>query len=139
MSEGFKDLEEPKEDEQDEAEKLVYLQKQEEYKTIFLEIREKVKALLQEASELVGRIHFHRASISELAASIDLRYKDLARHMKQYHDTLKTKLACSVPEFEVTFYHNLFLSLKVTRKHISFSFFITLFMHIFYFYSTGEM
>ncbi|XP_057304422.1 triple functional domain protein-like isoform X4 [Hydractinia symbiolongicarpus] len=97
VSDGFKTLDKEK---QDEGEKETYLQKQEEYKTIFQEIREKVKQLLKEASDLVGRLHFHRAKISELATSIDMRYKDLACHMKQYRESLEIKLGCTVPEVE---------------------------------------
>ena len=103
LSEGLLKLKEQSEDdsEQDENEKEDCLHKQEKYKVMFLDIREKVKVLLKEASELVKKIHFHRVNIGELATSIDLRYKDLAQHMKQFRDCLEAKLGCTIPEFEV--------------------------------------
>ena len=103
VSEGFKSLQESKDDEKTEEEKESHLQKQVEYQQIFDEIREKVKALLNEASELVGRLHFHRAHIGELATSADMRYKDLAMHMKQYRESLEVQLGCTVAEVEVSF------------------------------------
>lgn len=102
VSEGFKSLEHEKEgEEENEEEKAAYLQKEEEYRTIFLEIRENVKGLIKEASDLVAKLHFHRVGISELATSIDTRYKDLAQVMKQYRESLESKLQTTLPEFEV--------------------------------------
>ena len=68
---------------------------------MFLQIREKVKNLLTEAADLVVGSHYHRNNVSELATSIDTRYKDLACHMNQYRESLVTKLGCTIPCFEV--------------------------------------
>lgn len=102
VSEGFKVIENEKEAEEDEEQKASHLLKEEEYRTIFLQIRENVKTLIKEAGDLVAKLHFHRAGISELATSIDTRYKDLAQNMKQYRDSLESKLQTTLPEFEVS-------------------------------------
>lgn len=102
LSEGLKTLQEEKEaEEENEEQKTAHLQKEEEYRTMFLQIREKVKNLIKEASDLVAKLHFHRSAISGLATSVEGRYKDLAQNIKQYRDSLESKLQTTLPEFEV--------------------------------------
>ena len=83
------------------VESSLYVQKQDEYQRIFEDIHEKVKTLLEEASLLVNKTHFHRTNISELANAINMRYKDLVLHMKHYRKSLEVKFGYSLPELEV--------------------------------------
>jgi len=119
LSEGFKSLQsdadqqtEATETEQDEEQRTDHLAKEEEYREMFIQIREGVKKLLKEAADYVAKIHFHRVAISELATSIDKRYRDLEQVMKQYRESLETKLKTTLPTFEVCFLH-LFFSTTV--------------------------
>ena len=110
LSEGFKSLQSEADNQneageavQDEEQKKNHLEKEEEFRGMFIQIRQRVKKLLQEAADYVAKIHFHRVAISELATSIDKRYKDLEQVMKQYRESLENKLQTTLPTFEVSF------------------------------------
>uniref|UniRef100_T2MII8 Triple functional domain protein n=1 Tax=Hydra vulgaris TaxID=6087 RepID=T2MII8_HYDVU len=98
VSEGFKALDEVISSEG--VESSLYVQKQEEYQKIFEDIHKKVKDLLEQASLLINKTHFHRTNISDLANAINMRYKDLALHMKHYRKSLEIKFGYSLPELE---------------------------------------
>ena len=85
---------------EDETLKTQYVQTQEGYKQMFSELQENVKTLLTEAAEIVERNHYHRNNVSELATSIDSRYKELACLIKQHSDILVEQLGCSVTSIE---------------------------------------
>lgn len=101
LSDGFESLQNEAEEVPDEEGKAAHLKKEEEYRGMFLSIRERAKTLLKDASDFIAKIHYHRVAISELATSIDKRYKDLEQVMKQYRESLEKKLETTLPDFQV--------------------------------------
>ncbi|XP_066917707.1 kalirin-like isoform X10 [Clytia hemisphaerica] len=129
LSEGFNSLQNEAEETQTvegEDQQKTHLEKEEEYRTMFIQIRDGVKKLLKQASDHISRIHYHRVAISELATSIDKRYKDLEQVMKQYRESLEKKLETTLPAYEdeeewpsLSVFELTNTDLKVARRDVS--------------------